>query len=183
MKDEVRPASSCVANVVIPWSHLTINDPNFNANNGFPPHPAYVEAVDFLPGLAGESRDFDANGPYVRILGTGGTLTYSLSPPNQPKLIGQSLAPLQGEQPQPPPGGKRPPLQPHVPCETQQAITTLDTPTGGPPQQQSTNLSTPGAPLLQQSTGIVLARQARALAGTQGLKFHLSKGAPTGAGK
>ena len=50
MKDEVRPASSCVANVVIPWSHLTINDPNFNSKNGFPPHPAYVEAVDFLPG-------------------------------------------------------------------------------------------------------------------------------------
>ena len=152
MKDEVRPASSCVANVVIPWSHLTINDPNFNSKNGFPPHPAYVEAVDFLPGLAGESRDFDANGPYVRVLGTGGTLTYSLSAPNQPKLFGQSLAPLQGEQPQPPPGGKRPPLQPNVPCETQAAITSLDTPTGGPPQQEQTNLNTPGASLLQQST-------------------------------
>ena len=183
MKDEVRPASSCVANVVIPWSHLTINDPNFNSKNGFPPHPAYVEAVDFLPGLAGESRDFDANGPYVRILGTGGTLTYSMSAPNQPKLIGQSLAPLQGEQPQPPPGGKRPPLQPNVPCETQAAITSLDTPTGGPPQQEQTNLNTPGASLLQQSTGVVLARQVRALANSQGLKFKLSQGAPPGVSK
>jgi hypothetical protein len=169
MKDQVRPASSCVANVVIPWSHLTINDPNFNAKNGFPPRPAYVEAVDFLPGLAGESRDFDANGPYVRILGTGGTLTYSLSPPGQPKLIGQSLQPIQAEQPVMPAGGKRPPIEPHVPCETQAPITSLDTPTGGPIQQTPTNLSTPGASLLQQSTGVVLARQVRALAQSQGM--------------
>ncbi|MGZ4186449.1 MAG: MlaD family protein [Solirubrobacteraceae bacterium] len=183
MKDEVRPASSCVANVILPWSHLTLNDPNFNAKNGFPPHPAYVEAVDFLPGLAGESRDFDANGPYIRILGTGGTLTYSLSTPGQAPLVGQALAPLQGEQPQPPPGGNRPPLKPNVPCETQPAITSLDTPTGGPPAQKSTNLSTPGASLLQQSTGVVLARQARALANSQGLKFQLSQGAPSGVSK
>jgi phospholipid/cholesterol/gamma-HCH transport system substrate-binding protein len=183
MRDQVRPASSCVSNVILPWSHLTLNDPNFNASNGFPPHPAYVEAVDFLPGLAGESRDFDANGPYIRILGTGGTLTYSLSTPGQTPLIGQSLAPIQSEQPQLPPGGKAPPLQPKVPCETQAAITDLSAPTGGPIQQKSTNLSTPGAGLLQQSTGIVLARQARALANSQGLKFQLSNGAPPGAGK
>ncbi len=71
MRDGVRPASSCVANVIYPWSQLTINDSNFNASNGFPPRPVYVEAVDFLPGLAGESRNFDANGPYIRILGQG----------------------------------------------------------------------------------------------------------------
>ena len=92
MANGVRPASSCVANVVIPWSKLTINDPNFNASNGFPQRPVYVEAVDFLPGLAGESRDFDANGPYIRILGTGGTLTYSL----QPGLFGQALVAAPG---------------------------------------------------------------------------------------
>jgi hypothetical protein len=110
-------------------------------------------------------------------------LTYSISTPNQPKLIGQSLAPLQGEQPQPPPGGKRPPLEPNVPCETQAAITSLDTPTGGPPPQENTNLNTPGASLLQQSTGVVLARQVRALANSQGLKFKLSNGAPPGVSK
>jgi phospholipid/cholesterol/gamma-HCH transport system substrate-binding protein len=183
MKNEVRPASSCVANVIYPWSQLTLQDPNFNASNGFPPRPVYVEAVDFLPGLAGESRDFDANGPYVRILGTGGTATYSLSTPNQTPLIGQALEPLQSEQPQLPPGGKRPPLQPNVPCETQAPITDLSTPTGAPIQQKSTNLNTPGAGLLQQSTGIVLARQARALAQSQGLKFNLSTAAPPGVSK
>ena len=63
MRNEVRPASSCVANVIFPWSQLTVPDSHFNASNGFPPHKVFVEAVDYLPGLAGESRNFDANGP------------------------------------------------------------------------------------------------------------------------
>jgi phospholipid/cholesterol/gamma-HCH transport system substrate-binding protein len=161
----VRPASSCVANVVIPWTKLTINDPNFNASNGFPPRPVYVEALDYLPGLAGESRDFDANGPYVRILGTGGTLTYSL----QPGLLGQSLSPLEGEQPQPPPGEKSPPLEPNVPCETQPPITDLSTPTGGPPQQMSSGLSAPGASLRWTSAAAAAIPQVRKLASASGL--------------
>jgi hypothetical protein len=90
MKNGVRPASSCVANVIFPWSQLTVPDPHFNAANGFPPRKVYVEAVDYLPGLAGESRNFDANGPFIRILGPGGAHTYSM----QPRLFGQSLAPL-----------------------------------------------------------------------------------------
>src|SRR5262249_20867234 len=50
MRNGVRPASSCLATVVSPWSQLTLNDPNFNASNGFPPRKVYVEAVDYLPG-------------------------------------------------------------------------------------------------------------------------------------
>ncbi len=56
MRDGVRPLSSCVANVIYPWSQLTVPDPHFNGSNGFPPHPVYVEQADYLPGLAGESR-------------------------------------------------------------------------------------------------------------------------------
>ncbi|MGA9856924.1 MAG: MlaD family protein [Solirubrobacteraceae bacterium] len=141
MKNEVRPASSCVNTIIHPWSELTVPDPNFNASNGFPPRKVYVEAVDYLPGLAGESRNFDANGPYVRILGTGGTLTYSL----QPGLFGQSLGKLDAVQPMVPPGGKRPPYEETVPCETQAPITDLSTPTSGPISQSSTSLSAPGA--------------------------------------
>ncbi len=165
MANGVRPASSCVSNVVIPWTKLTINDPNFNASNGFPPRPVYVEAIDYLPGLAGESRNFDANGPYVRILGTGGTLTYSL----QPGLLGQALAPIQGEQPQPPPGEHSPPLEPNVPCETQPPITDLSTPTGGPPQQQSSNLAAPGASVRWASAAAAAIPQVRNLTSAAGL--------------
>ena len=125
MKNGVRPASSCVANVIHPWSQLTLNDPNFNAKNGFPPRKTFVEAVDYLPGLAGESRIFDANGPVIRVGMTAGALTYSLAP----QAFGQALAPLGGVQPQASPGKKRPPLEETVPCETQPAITDLSSPT------------------------------------------------------
>jgi phospholipid/cholesterol/gamma-HCH transport system substrate-binding protein len=167
MANGVRPAASCAVNVVIPWSKLTLNDPHFNASNGFPPHPVYVEAVDFLPGLAGESRDFDANGPYIRILGTGGTLTYSL----QPGLFGQALAPLEGTEPQTPPGQHSPPLEPNVPCETQAPITDLSAPTGGPPSQMSSSLAAPGASLRWTSAATAALGQIQQLASQNGLKL------------
>ncbi len=152
LRNQVRPASSCVANEIIPWSHLTINDPHFNAANGFPPHQVYVEQADFLPGLAGESRDYDANGYYIRVLlSLGNTGVTSL----QSGLIGGTLAPLVGEQPQPPPGGKRPPFAgagpdaqgdvPNIPCETQPAIKDLSTPSTAAPTQYPITGSLPGS--------------------------------------
>jgi virulence factor Mce-like protein len=175
MKNEVRPVASCVVNQIYPWSQLTLNDPHFNASNGFPPHKVYVEAVDFLPGLAGESRDFDANGPYIRILGQGGTLTYSL----QPGYFGQSLYALQGTQPQLPPGGARPPYQENVPCETQKTITDLSANQGPTPGQLSsgTSSSTGGLPLplalkQEKSTVQLIKRDAAA----SGLKVRTVKG-------
>jgi hypothetical protein len=147
MKNGVRPASSCVANQIYPWSQLSINDGHFDASNGFPSRKVFVEAVDFLPGLAGETRVFDANGPYIRIIGNGGTFTYSL----QPGLFGQSLTKLVAVQPGLPPGGHRPPLQETVPCETQKTITDLSTPTVAPPPQVASDLSAPGAQLRWQS--------------------------------
>jgi len=177
MANGVRPAASCAESVVIPWSKLSINDPHFNASNGFPTRPVYVEAVDLLPGLSGESRNFDANGPYIRILGTGGTLTYSL----QPGLFGQALAPLQGEQPQPPPGEHSPPLEPNVPCETQAPITDLTAATGGPPQQQTSDLSAPGASLRWTSAAAAALSQIQQLAGQSGLTLGTA-GMPTATG-
>ncbi|HZU40801.1 MAG TPA: MlaD family protein, partial [Solirubrobacteraceae bacterium] len=132
LRDQVRPASSCVANEIYPWTQLTVPDPHFNSSNGFPNRKVYVEGVDYLPGLAGESRNFDANGPYIRVaMSGGGTLTYTLAN----SMFGQAVAPLEGEQPMLPPGDKRPPLMENVPCETQPAIKDLSTPTGGAPQQ------------------------------------------------
>jgi phospholipid/cholesterol/gamma-HCH transport system substrate-binding protein len=183
MRNQVRPASSCQVNEILPWSKLTLQDPHFNASNGFPPRPVYVEGVDFLPGLAGESRDFDANGPYVRVIGNGGTLTYSL----QPGLFGTATEPITGVQPQLPgshPSGDgskvnvaRPPLKPGVPCETQKAITQQelnDAPTGSGPQQIATNLSAPGAALRAQSAGLIQEAQLQQQAKQQGM--HLSFG-------
>jgi phospholipid/cholesterol/gamma-HCH transport system substrate-binding protein len=132
MRNGVRPASSCVQNNILPWSRLTLNDPNFNASNGFPPRPVYVEAVDFLPGLAGETTSFDANGPFIRVLiNAGGTVpgssTQTLIYSMQQHLFGTAVYPINGAQPKLPPNGARPPLQENVTCETQPAIKSLAT--------------------------------------------------------
>jgi phospholipid/cholesterol/gamma-HCH transport system substrate-binding protein len=185
MRNEVRPASSCQVNVILPWSHLTINDPNFNASNGFPARPVSVEGVDFLPGLAGESRNFDANGPIVRVLGNGGTFTYSL----QPGLFGQSLTPISGTQPASPAEHasgdgalvpvSRPPLKPNVPCETQPAITQsgLQTPVGAGPKQINTSMSPGAQQVMSQAIQKFLVPQVRAQARSQGLGFKLNNSA------
>jgi phospholipid/cholesterol/gamma-HCH transport system substrate-binding protein len=176
MKNEVRPASSCIVNIVIPWSHLTINDPNFNASNGFPPRQAYIEAVDFLPGLAGESRNFDANGPYIRILGTGGTFPYSLAPGQ----FGEAIAKLLGVEPAVPPGGKRPPYEPNVACETQAPITTLNDATSGEkPQELNASLDAPGAALRAQSALGALADLIRGDAKQEKLTLKVSSLLPS----
>jgi phospholipid/cholesterol/gamma-HCH transport system substrate-binding protein len=180
MKNEVRPTASCVANVIYPWSQLTVPDSNFNASNGFPPRKVYVEAVDYLPGLAGESRDFDANGPYIRILGTGGTLTYSLAP----GMFGQALTKLDAVQPEVPPGGKRPPYKENVPCETQPPITNLATPTSGPIQQTNTSSSAASTARFQGATQDALPALAQ-MASAAGLKLNasdVSTGSGSGSG-
>jgi phospholipid/cholesterol/gamma-HCH transport system substrate-binding protein len=181
MKNQVRPASSCQVNEILPWTHLTIHDPHFNASNGFPPRQVYVEGVDYLPGLAGESRDFDPNGPYVRILGTGGTFTYSL----QPGMFGQALAPISGVEPQPPAPHnsgdgapikvERPPLKENVPCETQPAITESElnnAPVGTGPKQIHTTLS-PTASKMQRLMAPQALTQLITQAHQQGLKVRL----------
>jgi ABC-type transporter Mla subunit MlaD len=184
MRNQVRPSSSCVANVIHPWSQLTLPDPHFNASNGFPPRPVYVEAVDFLPGLSGESRVFDANGPYIRILGTGGTFTYSL----QPGMFGEALAPITGVQPElPTPGMRsdhpkipvaRPPLMPSVACETQPAISDLSAPTGSGPQQVAVTDSPMSASDSKTFTQTALA-DLSAMTKEHGLALKLSSTAPT----
>jgi virulence factor Mce-like protein len=174
MKNQVRPASSCVANVIYPWSQSTVPDSNFNASNGFPPRKVYIEAVNYLPGLAGESRNFDANGPYIRVLLNGGTFTYSLSP----GLFGQSIEQLEAAQPAAPPGDTRPPYKETVPCETQPPTTNLSAPQSQPLKQiNATPLS--AIPLAKRSAQVkqalsVVERSAKA----DGLKVNVPNNLP-----
>jgi virulence factor Mce-like protein len=171
MKNGVRPAASCVVNEIYPWSQLSINDGVFNGRPGFPVRKVYQEQVDFLPGLAGESRDFDANGPYIRVLLSGGTLTYSL----QPGLFGQALAPITSVQPQIPAGGQRPPLEETVPCETQRAITDLSAAPGPPIQAMRTSVSSPAARARWSSVTKAAMATLTNLAHAQGLKVNTGR--------
>jgi virulence factor Mce-like protein len=175
MRNQVRPASSCVVNEIIPWSHLTLNDPNFNAKNGFPPHPTYQEIPELLPGIAGESRSYDSNGPFFRVIGQGGTFAYSL----QPGMFGTSLSQIEGVQPVPPAGDKHPPIKPNVRCEAQPAITSLDAPSGSGPQQLQTGNASPAANAFNLLAGKNLADQLLGELKNQGLPLSALSKAPS----
>jgi phospholipid/cholesterol/gamma-HCH transport system substrate-binding protein len=188
MKNGVRPLSSCVANQIYPWSQLTVPDSTFTASTGFPPRKVYVEGVDYLPGLAGESRDFDANGPYIRVLGTGGEIPYSL----QPGLFGMALAPINGVQPELPAPQQqpdhptvpvsRPPLMPNVPCETQQTITNLAAPIGNGPKQINT-VESPADKQAQGALDVAALMELKQQAAQQGLTVTAPSAKSSGAGK
>jgi hypothetical protein len=99
--------------------------------------PVYQEQVKWLPGIAAESRNFDANGQYVRSLANGAQYAYSL---NDGRFF-LTGAPLQGVNP--PKVDSAPPLRPEVPCETQQPPD-LRTKVQAPPKAIRVNNDAPG---------------------------------------
>jgi virulence factor Mce-like protein len=109
--EQVRAASSCQNEVILPWTHDKINDPAFPTDRN-----VYQESTKPLGGLAGESRSGDANGQWFRVLVAPGNYAYPLGTDNF-FLTG---SPIQGVNP-PPPAQRYPrPYKPDVPCETQQ---------------------------------------------------------------
>ncbi len=123
----LRELSSCATNVLVPFGDDKLED------KAFPTHgPVYQDLAKFLPGLAGESRSFDANGPWFKVLGTGGAETLNLGN----GLFGSVAEPLVGNNP--PPIRRRPPLEPDVPCETQEPPDLRSIPKG-PPTGIATN--------------------------------------------
>ena len=119
---ELRALASCTMNVLVPFGDDKLED------KAFPTHgPVYQDLAKFLPGLAGESRSFDANSQYFKVLGTGGAETLNLGN----GLFGTVAEPVVGVNP--PPIRRRPPLAPDVPCETQQPPDLRSNPQGPPP--------------------------------------------------
>jgi virulence factor Mce-like protein len=109
--EQVRSASSCQNDVILPWTHDKIQDSDFPTDR-----QVYQESTGPLGGLAGESRSGDANGQWFRVL---------VSPANYAYPLGSNFfltgEPLKGVNP-PPPAQKYPrPFKPDVPCETQQS--------------------------------------------------------------
>ena len=107
--EQLRLSASCENEVLDAWSNDTVPDPNFPAIG-----PVFEEAPKPLPGLSGESRSGDANGPYVHVLASAGDRTISLGDGS----YAQALFPILGTNPPKP--EDRPPMRPDVPCETQQ---------------------------------------------------------------
>ena len=119
---QVRAASSCQNQVILPWSQDELVDPNFptRMGDGNVQLKVYQESVRYLPGIASESRTGDANQQWFRVLPGNGANIYNLTgqPAGAGGVFGAATNPLQGVKP-----GKlnRPPLRPNVPCETQVA--------------------------------------------------------------
>ena len=118
---QLRALSSCATNVLVPFGNDKLVD------KAFPTHgPVYEELAKFLPGLAGESRSFDANGPWFKVQGSGGAETLNLGK----GIFGSAVEPIVGNNP--PPVRTRPPLRPEVPCETQEQPDLRSIPKGPP---------------------------------------------------
>jgi phospholipid/cholesterol/gamma-HCH transport system substrate-binding protein len=119
--DQIRRISSCTSNTLVPYGNSTVGDPNFPASGR-----VHQEFPKSLVGLAGESRSFDANGQWFKVLGTGGVETFSLGN----GLLGSSATSIIGVNP--PPVRERPPLNRDAPCENQEQPDLRSTPVSGP---------------------------------------------------
>ena len=121
---QARALSSCFNEVVIPWSHDTV-DP---VGPAYPHEPAgrvFEETAYGLEGIASESRSGDANGQYVRVQAGGGTNTVKI-PDAVPGLngglqdsVGLTQFPILGQMPRLEDSAKTP-FRPDVACETQE---------------------------------------------------------------
>jgi len=115
--------------VLIPTGDQVIND-SFSSGE-----PNYREAFYGFVDLAGESQNFDANGPYVRFQSGGGPVKVRVNNPsgglNANALTGFTIKPLLGTQPA---LGPKPAINHKVACDTQ-SVPNLNGPAGqpGPP--------------------------------------------------
>jgi virulence factor Mce-like protein len=79
-----RPVTDCLNTHVIPGLQAQVNDGSLSTHE-----PVYKDFVHFLPSLAGASANFDANGPYIRVLSGTGTNSLLLGSLTNLPIIGQ----------------------------------------------------------------------------------------------
>jgi phospholipid/cholesterol/gamma-HCH transport system substrate-binding protein len=131
LNEQQRALSSCGANVIVPWQDDTVPDPNFPATG-----PIYQDSIKWLPGIAAESRSYDAHGQYVRTLAK--TANFAV-PAGEGFYLTDT--PVQGVNPPP---TKESRYRPDVPCETQERPD-LRTQALPVPNQIRINQNAPGA--------------------------------------
>lgn len=134
--EQTRALSSCFNHTILPFANDRIDGgPTYNADHG-PEGRVFEETGYGLAGINGESRNFDSNGEYIRVIGGGGTNTVQ----TQDQSTGETLAgvtpfPIAGAMP-PLSASAKTPFRPDIPCETQDPPDLSAVP-GTPPQQQS----------------------------------------------
>ena len=114
--ETLRESAGCENEVFDRFSNDRLEDPFFPATGRI-----YEEAAKPLPSLAAESRNGDANGQWFHVLVSAGDYTVNIGDdPNGNPQFAQAYFPVLGTLPPSPRGGRRPPLRPDVPCETQE---------------------------------------------------------------
>jgi len=120
---QLERASRCVSENLVPTGNVAIDDDG----GAYPSslvtgQPNFREFFYSTVGLAGESQNFDGNGPYVRFQAGGGPELVRMAMPGGAALNdsvwGHNISPPLGIRPALPAGGK-PPFRMDVPCYTQ----------------------------------------------------------------
>ena len=113
---EIDDASQCLAKVILPTGDIKIDEGNLSTGV-----ENYKEFWYAMVGLAGESQNFDGNGPYVRFQTGGGSQTLATGTGG----AGNLAAPLFANASTPPLGTRpaypqrRPPYNATAPCKDQ----------------------------------------------------------------
>jgi phospholipid/cholesterol/gamma-HCH transport system substrate-binding protein len=134
LQEQTRALGSCNNNVLHDWNESSIPDDAFK-----PAGKIYQEASKQFVGLGAESRNFDANGQYVRSAASNANYAYLLGD-NRFFLTSERL---QGVNPPKKQGGP-PPYMPDEPCENQ-ALPDLRSNPAQPPQEVRIDHNAPGA--------------------------------------
>jgi virulence factor Mce-like protein len=112
---QLNQLSLCTSKVLVPTGNQVIND-RFSTGG-----PNYREFLYNLSNFAGQSQNYDGNGPYLRLQGGGGSQLVG-EPNDRAEQVtdkvnyGHTVTPPLGTQPQ---IAGKPPLKPDVKCYTQ----------------------------------------------------------------
>jgi phospholipid/cholesterol/gamma-HCH transport system substrate-binding protein len=146
-----RALSSCFNEVIIPWSHSTVEpvDPN-----GVYPHEpggrTFEETAYGLAGINSENRSGDANGHYIRVMGGSGPNLVRVPPGDglRDDVFALTPFPLLGAMPRINEMVRKPVYRPKEACERQEPPN-LEAGASAPPAQETLPMSAFGIDALE----------------------------------
>jgi virulence factor Mce-like protein len=119
-----RALSACQNNVLVPFAHEPIPDPDFDTDNPDDDNsgePWFEQQQRAFVGLAGESRLFDGNSSYFRVQAGGGPVQLVTTGEAGQDYFSRQLFPIEGVRPISPLSDEfRPKFRPDQPCELQE---------------------------------------------------------------
>jgi phospholipid/cholesterol/gamma-HCH transport system substrate-binding protein len=137
--EQTRALSSCFTNVVIPWGNTEYHPAEYPPGEDV---TVYKETGYSLAGVAGESRSGDAQGQWFRVLGGGGSNTFSIPSSDTGPAGGIAPFSILGSQPSKQSSAKTP-FRPGVPCENQEPPN-MESDVGSAPTTTATTRSSSG---------------------------------------